>query len=69
MLLSASDEIVPPAGMTRESPLLLVLPDAMVALCNELTADNLRKGVGSATRGMSDSSIAIQRCNDEMEYR
>ena len=56
--------MVPPAGMTRDSPLVLVPLEAIVALRDELTADNLRKGVGSATRGMSDSSARDQRWND-----
>ena len=57
----ASEDMVPPAGMTRDSPLVLVPLEAIVALRDELTADNLRKGVGSAARGLSDSSARDQR--------
>ena len=57
----ANDDEVPPAGITKESPLVLLPLDAIVALRDELTADNLRKGVGSATRGLSDSSARDQR--------
>ena len=60
----ASEDMVPPAGMTRDSPLVLVPLEAIVALRDELTADNLRKGVGSATRGLSGSSARKQRWDD-----